>query len=106
MIRAPARGLGTELIPKQRYTSRAYARLERERLWNRTWLLAGFERDLPEPGDYSTFEVGTESILGVRQRGGEIAAHYNVCMHRGNRLREPGIGSATAFTFRFHGWRY
>ncbi len=106
MMRAPTPDLGTELIPKQRYTSDVYARLERERLWNRTWLLAGFERDVPESGDYLTYEIGTESILVVRQRGGAIAAHYNVCMHRGNRLREPGIGQATSFTCRFHGWRY
>jgi nitrite reductase/ring-hydroxylating ferredoxin subunit len=75
-------------------------------LWTRTWLLAGFERDIPEAGDYLTYEIGTESLLVVRQHGGEIAAHYNVCMHRGNRLREPGIGRANSFTCLFHGWRY
>jgi phenylpropionate dioxygenase-like ring-hydroxylating dioxygenase large terminal subunit len=104
--RAPRPELGTRPIPKQRYTSREFARLERERLWPRAWLLAGFERDLPEPGDYLTFEIGAESVLVVRQRSGGVAAHHNVCKHRGNRLCEPGRGNARAFVCGFHGWRY
>lgn len=106
LTRAPVPDLGTEKIPKERYTSPAFAKLERERMWNRTWLLAGFERDIPEPGDYFTYEVGAESILVVRQHGGEILARFNVCMHRGNRLREPGLGHAESFTCLFHAWRY
>ena len=104
--RAPEVELGTNLIPKQRYTSDAFAKLERERMWSRTWLLAGFERDLPEAGDYFTFEICGESILVVRQRDGHIIARYNVCLHRGNRLRQPGFGRAESFTCGFHGWRY
>jgi phenylpropionate dioxygenase-like ring-hydroxylating dioxygenase large terminal subunit len=104
--RAPAPRLPQGPIPKQRYTSPEFARLERERLWPRVWLLAGFERDLSEPGDYLTYEIGSESVLVVRQRGGEIEAFHNVCMHRGNRLREPGLGRASAFACAYHGWRY
>lgn len=104
--RAPQADLGTDPIPKQRYTSHAFAKLERERLWSRVWLLAGFERDVPEAGDYFTFEIGCESILLVRQGDGSILARYNICLHRGNRLREPGIGRAESFTCGFHGWRY
>src|SRR5262249_14547823 len=60
----------------------------------------------PEPGDYLTFEIGPESILVVRQHDGTIAARYNVCMHRGSRLREPGRGHAERFSCLFHGWEY
>ena len=42
----------------------------------------------------------------VRQRDGSLAARYNVCMHRGNRLREPGRGHAERFACPFHGWQY
>lgn len=104
--KAPDPSLGSEPVPKERYTSPEFARLEQERLWRRVWLLAGCESDAPEPGDYFTFEIGPESILVVRQRSGELAARHNVCMHRGNRLREPGRGHAGAFECAFHGWRY
>jgi phenylpropionate dioxygenase-like ring-hydroxylating dioxygenase large terminal subunit len=104
--RAPAADLGSAPIPKERYTSAGFARLERERLWPRVWLLAGLERDLAQPGDYSTFEIGAESVLLVRQRGGDVRAFHNVCMHRGNRLREPGSGRAVRFACAYHGWQY
>src|SRR5512143_2320115 len=92
MDKAPEPDLGHELIPKERYTSPEFARLEWQRMWTKVWLLAGRESDLHAPGDYFTFEIGPESVLVVRQPDGAIAARYNVCMHRGNRLREPGRG--------------
>jgi len=104
--RSPRPELGTARIPKERYTQRAFATREWERMWTRTWLLAGFESDIPEPGDYFTFEIGIESILVIRQRDGSIGARYNVCLHRGNRLREPGRGHAELFSCLFHGWQY
>jgi phenylpropionate dioxygenase-like ring-hydroxylating dioxygenase large terminal subunit len=75
-------------------------------MWTKVWLLAGRESDLPEPGDYFTFEIGPESVLILRQRDGSLAARYNVCMHRGNRLREPGRGHTDELGCAFHGWRY
>jgi phenylpropionate dioxygenase-like ring-hydroxylating dioxygenase large terminal subunit len=106
MDRAPDPNLGSDPIPKSRYTSADYARLEWERMWTRVWLMAGRESDAPEPGDYFTFEIGPESVLVIRQADGSLAARYNVCMHRGNRLREPGRGHAERFSCLFHGWQY
>jgi phenylpropionate dioxygenase-like ring-hydroxylating dioxygenase large terminal subunit len=105
--KAPTPDFGSDLIPKGRYTSREFAGLEWERMWTKVWLLAGRESDLHAPGDYFTFEIGSESILIVRQPDSTIAARYNVCMHRGNRLCEPGRGHASrTFTCLFHGWQY
>lgn len=106
MRRAPDPGLDYRPVPKSRYTSRDFARAEWERMWTRVWLLAGRASDIPEPGDYFTFEIGTESLLVLRQKDGTIGARYNVCMHRGNRLREPGLGHADELSCLFHGWRY
>jgi len=104
--KAPDPRLGYDLIPKARYTSGEFARREWEHMWTKVWLLAGRESDLGAPGDYFTFEIGPESIVLVRQRDGTIAARYNVCLHRGNRLCEPGRGHGSRFTCRFHGWQY
>ena len=95
MEKQPEPALEYVPIPKERYTSPEFARLEWERMWTRVWLLAGRESGRARsPGDYFTFEIGTESVLVIRQRDGSLAARYNVCMHRGNRLREPGRGHA------------
>lgn len=106
MARAPVPELGTEPIPKERYLSKTFARREWDKMWSRVWLLAGRTSDIPNPGDWFTFEIGHESILVVRQQDGSIAARHNVCLHRGNRLQPPGRGHAGAFTCSFHGWRY
>jgi len=106
LVRAPVPRLGTAPIPKERYLSRAYAELEHRLLWPRVWQLAGFASDVPAPGDYFTFESGRESLIVVRQQDGGLRAFHNTCMHRGNRLVEPGRGNARAFTCLFHGWRY
>lgn len=106
MTRAPIPALGTEPIPKERYLSEAFAARERDRMWSRVWLMAGRTSDIPNPGDWFTFEIGHESVLVVRQKDGSIAARHNVCMHRGNRLKPPGRGHAGSFTCSFHGWRY
>ncbi len=106
MVKAPEPVLDYAPIPKQRYTSREFAQREWERMWTKVWLLAGRASDAPEPGDYFSYEIGTESVLIVRQRDGSLAARYNVCMHRGNRLREPGRGHASEFRCLFHGWQY
>ncbi len=106
MDRAPDPGLAYTPIPKERYTSSAFADEEWAHMWTKTWVCAGRASDLERPGDYFTFELGPESILIIKQRDGSVGARYNVCMHRGNRLREPGRGHAEKFSCLFHGWEY
>lgn len=106
MERAPDPGLEYAPIPKSRYTSGEFAVLEWEYMWTKTWVCAGRASDLDRPGDYFTFELGPESILVIKQPDGSVRARYNVCMHRGNRLREPGRGHAEKFSCLFHGWEY
>ena len=76
--RAPVPDLGHAPIPKERYTSREFAAREWERMWTRVWLLAARESDLPEPGDYAVYEIGTESILVVRQPDRSIVTRDQV----------------------------
>ena len=54
-------------------------------------------------------EIGPESILVVRQADGGVRAFYNVCQHRGNRLRPCGRGStgeSKSFKCLYHHWEY
>lgn len=98
--------LGHALIPKERYTSPDYMRREWERMWTKVWLMACREDDIPEPGRYCVTEIGTESILIVRQPEGGIRAFHNVCQHRGNRIMTRGLGSAESFRCAYHHWEY
>jgi phenylpropionate dioxygenase-like ring-hydroxylating dioxygenase large terminal subunit len=102
----PDPDLGHELIRKERYTSAEFMQLEWERIWKKVWLLGAMESDLREPGDFVATEIGRESVLIVRQADGGVRAFYNVCLHRGNRLRPTGTGSADSFKCQYHHWEY
>jgi phenylpropionate dioxygenase-like ring-hydroxylating dioxygenase large terminal subunit len=93
------------LIPKTRYLSPDFLRLELDRVFARTWHMAGPVSDLDRPGAYFTFEIGGESAIVVRTETG-VRAMHNVCVHRGRTLREPGFGHATSFRCPFHHWEY
>ena len=97
---------GLDVVDPSRYYSREFMEQEWERLWTRTWLIAGIEADIPEPGNYSVFRPGRESIIIVRQRDGSVKALYNVCPHRGNRLVHDDRGSVMQFTCSFHSWQF
>lgn len=97
---------GLDVPEPSRYFSPEFMRKEWERLWPRVWLLAGVTADIPEEGDYFTFDIGHESILVVRQADGGIKAFYNVCPHRANRIALNEFGSVAHFTCAFHGWQF
>jgi phenylpropionate dioxygenase-like ring-hydroxylating dioxygenase large terminal subunit len=106
MEKAPDPAVTWEAIDPRRYTSPEFMQLEWERIWTKVWLLGGREVDIPQPGDYIVTEIGRESVMIVRQKDGTIRAFFNVCQHRGNRLRDCGLGKAERFICRYHHWEY
>src|SRR6185295_6982161 len=69
---------------------------ERARIFKNHWIMAGHVSQIPEPGDYRLFELAGESIILVRDAGGSVRAHYNVCRHRGSRVLLEAEGNARA----------
>ena len=77
--------------PKQRYYDQAFYELEAEQLWPRVWQMACRLEEIPEPGDYVTYEILDQSVIVLRTDDGEVRAFQNTCRHRGVRLVEgPG----------------
>jgi phenylpropionate dioxygenase-like ring-hydroxylating dioxygenase large terminal subunit len=94
-------------VPKARYTSRAFARFELDRLWSRVWQVACREEQLAEPGAFVEYEIGEQSVLVVRGDDGEIRAFHNACLHRGTRLATgAGCFADGVVQCRYHAWRY
>lgn len=91
---------------KQRYTSTDFMQREWDGLWRNTWLLAGLESDVGNPGDFFVFDLGREQILITRTRSGEVQGFYNVCQHRGNRLVTEERGHVSNFRCAYHAWTY
>ena len=97
---------GLDVLDPGRYYEPEFMEKEWEQLWTRVWLIAGIETDIPEPGDYSVYRIGRESIIIVRQEDGSVKALYNVCAHRGNQIVRNDRGSLGQFTCAFHSWQY
>ena len=57
-------------ITAERYISQEYMLQERDKIWARTWLVAGVLQDVEEPGDFFVFDLEPESIIVSRQRKG------------------------------------
>lgn len=99
-------------IPVDAYISADYARAERDHLWRKVWLQAGRIEDIPDVGNFITYDIGDDSVIIVRTGPDKIMAHHNVCMHRGRRLVDTPVGarnakgSKTSFICGFHGWTY
>jgi phenylpropionate dioxygenase-like ring-hydroxylating dioxygenase large terminal subunit len=97
--------LGTGM-PRELYLSEELFSQEIEVIFNRSWLYAGHESQLPRPGDYLTVESGPESVIVARTADGGLAAFHNVCRHRGARLVNSGCGSARRLVCPYHQWTY
>jgi choline monooxygenase len=92
-------------LPPQIYTDPEIFRLEEERIFAHEWLCAGLAAEIPNPGDYLTFAIGTQPIIVLRGADGAIRGLSNVCRHRMSRLVQ-GRGSARVFACPYHAWTY
>ena len=96
---------GIQRYGKEGYFSRDYMAREWQKMWTRTWLIAGVSADLPEVGDYFLFDISGESII-VTRTGEGMKAFYNVCSHRGSKLVFEERGNKKVFVCPFHSWSF
>ena len=96
--------LRIDYVPVSDYLSPETARLERDRLWLKTWQIACREEEVANRGNYVTYDIIDQSVFVVRAPNG-IKAFHNVCPHRGRQLT-TGCGAMTKVHCPFHGWQW
>jgi phenylpropionate dioxygenase-like ring-hydroxylating dioxygenase large terminal subunit len=92
--------------PKERYYDQAFYDLEATHLWPRVWQMACRLEEIPEPGDYVTYDILDQSVIVLRADDGGVRAFQNTCRHRGVRLVDDRGTCEKQFTCPFHGWCY
>jgi Rieske 2Fe-2S family protein len=103
----PSTDVTARTLPARYYTDPAWHARELERIHHQMWLYAGRADRIAEPGAYFLVEVGNASVLVVRDEAGTIAAHHNVCRHRGTLLcSEPDGQLPGRIRCRYHAWTY
>lgn len=110
--------------PTEAFLSREYLQAEKQLLWPKIWQMVERESDLPNPGDWLTYNVAEESIIVLRKDDGTLKAFHNVCPHRGRQLvsvpdmipHETSVSKERVHDVRgsnrrnfvcgFHGWTF
>jgi choline monooxygenase len=93
-------------IPSLWYFDPRIARLEYERVFARSWQVAGRVDQVRENGQFFTAELGEEPIVVARGEDGVLRAFYNVCRHHAAAVVTEVQGCAKQFRCPYHGWTY
>jgi len=90
---------------------------EQKKIFSKQWLLVGHQSQIARAGDYFVTEVMVppsqqgygatgESLIVVRDKNERIHGFFNVCRHRGTRLKEDACGHLSAIQCPYHAWTY
>ena len=102
---------GAKTLPQRYFISPEIFAKEQEVIFSSQWVCVGHQSEIAKAGDYFVREVAGESLIILRDKGGELHGFYNVCRHRGTRLREDRAGQAapghvSAIQCPYHAWTY
>lgn len=92
-------------IEEREYCDPDRARLETELVARNPRMVAS-AHELDGSGSFLRVEVGTGSVLVIRQTDGTIRAFRNVCRHRCAAVEERPNGTTKSFSCPYHGWTY
>ncbi len=92
-------------LPGGVYSSPEIYAMEKERIFMTHWLSVGRVEEIPNVGDYMTFNVMNEPIVISRPSADEIKVFMNMCLHRGVAVAS-GCGHANDFSCPYHAWLF
>jgi Rieske 2Fe-2S family protein len=75
-------------------------------IFGASWIMVGFEVELPRPGSWMAVSLGSWPIVVTRDRHGDLHAFHNTCRHRGAQICKPGKGGSPRLVCPYHRWAY
>jgi phenylpropionate dioxygenase-like ring-hydroxylating dioxygenase large terminal subunit len=94
-------------LPAWIYHDPEFFELEKEAIFRQAWHVVCHQSDVPNPGDYHSFEFMGESVITLRGDDGQIRSFHNACRHRAARLLDGNKGHcARRITCPYHAWTY
>src|SRR5688572_8444021 len=95
-----------QVLTPEEYTSEDHLDKEMGAMFHDSWQFVGTLTDIPNDGDYFTFDLFGKPLI-VWNQGGEIHAFLNVCPHRFSMLTHHKCGhSKERLTCQYHGWEF
>ncbi|MBF6569828.1 MAG: Rieske 2Fe-2S domain-containing protein [Candidatus Binataceae bacterium] len=93
-------------VHRSAYTSREILELERDLVFDRSWIYVGHETEVRNPGDFQSRNVAGRPVILCRDSGGEIRVLINSCTHRGAEVCRETEGNAKSFQCFYHAWTF
>ena len=94
-------------LPSWIYSDPDFFEIEKQTIFSTSWQVVCHLNDVPNAGDYHTFDFLGESVVAVRGTDGQVRSFHNVCRHRASRLLDGPKGHCGArITCPYHAWTY
>lgn len=97
---------GVYRIAREMFTEPELFDMEMEFIFEKNWIYACHESEIPKPNDFITMRAGRQPMIVSRDAAGALHAMINACQHRGATLTRMSKGNQAAFTCPFHAWCY
>jgi phenylpropionate dioxygenase-like ring-hydroxylating dioxygenase large terminal subunit len=94
-------------LPAWIYRDPEFFEREKTAIFRKSWQVVCHVNDVPDTGDFHSFEFLGESIVVLRGEDGQLRAFHNVCRHRAARLIDGSKGHCgRRITCPYHAWTY
>ncbi len=103
---APESLFSGDRIKSSMYEDQSIFREEMEKIFTRTWVWVAHDSEVPDKGSFKLSWVGSQSVIVVRDRKGDINVLANRCRHRAATVCEVKQGKTSSFQCPYHGWGY
>lgn len=97
---------GVFRIARDMFTKPELFELEIELIFEKNWIYACHESEIPNAHDFLTMRAGRQPMIITRDGNNQLHALINACQHRGATLTRVGRGNQSTFTCPFHAWCY
>ena len=93
-------------VDQRAFTQQHVLDEEKEQIFNRCWLYACHESELPEKESYISRKIAGKPIVITRAKDGKIRAFLNACTHRGNLVCREKSGTGKLLRCFYHSWAF
>ena len=93
-------------LPALAFTDAAFYQLEVDKIYQKHWVAAFFDFEVPNPGDLRPFEVCGIPLLAVRGHDSKIRVFHNICPYDGCLAVIDAAEQRDEIVTPYHGWVY
>ncbi|OTG66477.1 anthranilate 1,2-dioxygenase large subunit [Acinetobacter silvestris] len=97
---------GVFRVGREIFTAPELFDLEMEYIFEKTWIYACHESEIPKVNDFITVQIGRYPMIISRDKENNLHALSNSCSHRGTTLTRMYKGNQANFVCPFHAWCY